>query len=266
MPQIRGIARPPDMKPLTVIKAGTGVLTRVSDGTLDGAALVRLVTAIAGLVENGHRCLLVSSGAVGAGVSAFGLGGYPADLVERQACAAVGQARLMHTYESLFRNFDLSVAQVLLIGADLHVEERCANVKGTLERLLSEPGIVPIINENDSVAVEELRVGDNDMLSARVANLAGACRLILLTSVDGLLHPENDSLIAEVEDVECVLGFAKKEQGRFSIGGMASKLQAVKMAVESGIETHIANGRHPERLQGIIDGVPGVSTRFPVKL
>ena len=94
------------MESLTVIKAGTGVLTRASDGTLDGAALVRLVTAIAGLVESGHRCLLVSSGAVGAGVSAFGLEGYPSDLTTKQACAAVGQARLMHTYGSLFQNCD----------------------------------------------------------------------------------------------------------------------------------------------------------------
>lgn len=252
------------MKPLTVIKAGTGVLTRLSDGTLDGAALVRLVTAIAGLIDSGHRCLLVSSGAVGAGVSAFKLDGYPSDLVVRQACAAVGQARLMHTYESLFRNFDLSVAQVLLVGDDLREEKRRGYVGSTLQRLLAEPGIVPIINENDSVAVEELRVGDNDVLSARVARLVGAERLVLLTSVDGLLHPETRELVAEVPEVEAVLGFAKDEQGRFSIGGMASKLKAVQMAVEAGIETHIAHGREPERLPRILAGETGLSTRFPV--
>lgn len=250
------------MKPLTVIKAGTGVLTRLSDGTLDGAALVRLVTALAGLVESGHRCLLVSSGAVGAGVSAFGLEKYPSELVERQACAAVGQARLMHTYESLFRNFDLSVAQVLLVGEDLREDGRRSHVKGTLERLLAEPGIVPIINENDSVAVEELRVGDNDMLSARVARLVDAERLVLLTSVDGLLHPETRELVTEVAKVEEVLGYAKDEQGRFSIGGMVSKLKAVQFSVESGIETHIAHGRYPERLPRILAGESGLSTRF----
>ncbi|MBK1827455.1 glutamate 5-kinase [Haloferula rosea] len=252
------------MKPLTVIKAGTGVLTRLRDGTLDGAALVRLVTAIAGLIESGHRCLLVSSGAVGAGVSAFKLDGYPSELVVRQACAAVGQARLMHTYESLFRNFDLSVAQVLLVGEDLREEKRRKYVGDTLQRLLAEPGIVPIINENDSVAVEELRVGDNDMLSARVARLVGAERLVLLTSVDGLLHPETRELVPEVADVADVLGFAKDEQGRFSIGGMASKLKAVQMAVDSGIETHIAHGREPERLPRILAGEVGLSTRFTV--
>ncbi|MGE9271255.1 MAG: glutamate 5-kinase [Verrucomicrobiales bacterium] len=250
------------MNKITVIKAGTGVLTRASNGTLDGASLVRLVTAIAGLVASGHRCVLVSSGAVGAGVSALGLKGYPSELADRQACAAVGQARLMHTYESLFRNFDLSVAQVLLVGEDLRDETRQTYVKSTLQRLLEQPGIVPIINENDSVAVEELRVGDNDMLSVRVARLVEAERLILLTSVDGLLHPETREWVTEVNDVTEVLGFAKDERGRFSIGGMASKLCAVKQAVEAGIETHIAHGREPERLRGILAGESGLSTRF----
>lgn len=250
------------MKGLTVIKAGTGVLTRLEDGTLDGAALVRLVNAIAGLMDDGHRCLLVSSGAVGAGVSAFGLDGYPSDLATRQACAAVGQARLMHTYENLFRNFEISVAQVLLAGEDLTSPDRAGYVKNTLSRLLTESTILPILNENDSVAVEEIRLGDNDMLSARVAHLVGADRLILLTSVDGLLNPEDNSLVPEVEDLDSVMGFAKKEQGRFSIGGMASKLQAVRFAVENGIETHIAHGRRPERLASIFAGDSNVSTRF----
>lgn len=253
------------MESLTVIKAGTGVLTRASDGTLDGAALVRLVTAIAGLVESGHRCLLVSSGAVGAGVSAFGLEGYPSDLTTKQACAAVGQARLMHTYENLFRNFELAVAQVLLTGADLQTPERRGHVSNTLQRLLAEPKIVPIINENDSVAVEELRVGDNDMLSSQVATLLGAKTLILLTSVDGLLSPESNQLVEDVPDVDAVLGFAKDERGRFSIGGMASKLQAVKNSVDAGITVHIAHGRKPERLAGILAGEKGISTRFAAR-
>lgn len=250
------------MESLTVIKAGTGVLTRASDGTLDGASLVRLVTAIAGLVESGRRCLLVSSGAVGAGVSAFHLEGYPNDLTTRQACAAVGQARLMHTYENLFRNFDLAVAQVLLTASDLQTPERRQNVSNTLQRLLASPRIVPIINENDSVAVEELRVGDNDMLSSHVARLLGAKTLVLLTSVDGLLSPETNELVEDVPDVDAVLGYAKDERGRFSIGGMASKLQAVKNSVDAGITVHIAHGRKPERLAGILAGEKGLSTRF----
>lgn len=246
---------------LTIIKVGTGVLTKVTDGTLDGAALVRLVTAIAGLMEDGNRCLLVSSGAVGAGVSAFGLTGYPQDTETRQACAAVGQTRLMHAYENLFRNFGINVAQLLLTAADLNTPERANYVSNTLKRLLQEGSILPIINENDSVAVEELKVGDNDMLSAKVAQLCGASQLILLTSVDGLLDPATGERVERVKDIDAVLDFASGQSGRFSIGGMASKLKAVKLAVESGVPTLIANGRHPERLRELVRG-GGIGTRF----
>ena len=131
--------------------------------------------------------------------------------------------------------------------------------------MLLKMNIIPIINENDSVAVEELKVGDNDMLSARVARLVDAERLILLTCVDGLLDPETNEWVSEVENVDDVLGYARDEQGRFSIGGMASKLQAVKMAVDSGIETHIAHGRKPERIQRILAGEAGISTRFSTR-
>jgi glutamate 5-kinase len=246
---------------LTVIKTGTGVLTRSADGTLDRAALVHLVSAIAGLMDAGHRCLFVSSGAVGSGVSAFGLTEYPKDAATRQACAAVGQARLMQTYSSLFENFEITVAQVLLTAADLGTPERADYVSSTLGRLLAEPRVLPIINENDSVAVEELKFGDNDMLSVRVAKLAGARRVILLTSVDGLMDPETNALITEVEAIEDVFRHVRDDKGRFSMGGMASKLAAVKFAVDAGIETHIAHGRHPERLAGIVAG-KGISTRF----
>ena len=246
---------------LTVIKAGTGVLTKSADGTLDRAALVHLVSAIAGLIDAGQRCLFVSSGAVGSGVSAFGLDEYPKDTATRQACAAVGQARLMQTYSSLFSNFDITIAQVLLTAADLATPERARHVSDTIGRLLAEPRILPIINENDSVAVEELKFGDNDMLSVQVAKLAGAKRVILLTSVDGLLDPETDELIPEVPAIDQVFRHVRDDKGRFSMGGMASKLSAVKYAVEAGIETHIAHGRRPERLAGIIDG-DGISTRF----
>ena len=249
------------IRDLTVIKAGTGVLTKTDDGTLDRAALVHLVSAISGLVNAGHRCLFVSSGAVGSGVSALGLTEYPKDTATRQACAAVGQARLMQTYSSLFSNFDITIAQVLLTAADLGTPERSKYVSDTLGRLLDEPGILPIINENDSVAVEELKFGDNDMLSVRVAKLAGAKRVILLTSVDGLLDPASNALIPEVAEIDDVFRHVREDKGRFSMGGMASKLEAVRFAVDAGIETHIAHGRHPERLAGIIAG-NGISTRF----
>jgi len=243
-----------------VIKIGTGVLTK-ADGTLDGASLARLVNAIADLPDERHRFVLVSSGAVGAGVSALGLDAYPDDLPTRQAAAAVGQTRLMHAYENAFRCFEIAVAQLLLTATDLEMDEHRRRVTDTLRRLLHKPGILPIVNENDSVAVEELSVGDNDVLSARVATLLGARMLILLTSVDGLLAPAGGVIVPEVERVEDVLDFAGGGKGRFSIGGMGSKLQAVKLAVDAGIETVIANGRVPARLPDILAGT-GLATRF----
>jgi glutamate 5-kinase len=122
--------------------------------------------------------------------------------------------------------------------------------------------VLPVINENDSVAVEELKFGDNDMLSVRVARLAGARRVILLTSVDGLMDPSTGRVLDEVADIDAVFSHVRDDRGRFSMGGMASKLAAVKFAVEAGIETHIAHGRHPERLAEILAGRGG-STRFP---
>ena len=245
------------MKEPVVIKIGTGCLTR-ENGTLDGASLVRLVTAVAELKAAGHSCVMVSSGAVGAGVSALKLTAYPDDVETRQAAAAIGQARLMQRYQTLFEQFDLDVAQLLLTGSDLkdHHERVCA----TIQRLLEEGDIIPIVNENDSVAIEELRVGDNDMLSARVARLLGARRLILLTTVDGLLDQE-DCLIPEVSDLGAVAGVIRSESGKFSIGGMGSKLQAVQYATEAGIEVLVANGRKPEQLLDLVSG-GGVCTRF----
>ena len=209
---------------------------------------------------SGHRCLFVSSGAVGSGVSAFGLGEYPKDTATRQACAAVGQARLDADLQQPVRKLRHHVAQVLLTAGDLGTPERADYVSSTLGRLLAEHRL-PIINENDSVAVEELKFGDNDMLSVRVAKLAGAKRVILLTSVDGLLDPETNELITEVANIDDVFRHVRDDKGRFSMGGMASKLSAVKFAVDAGIETHIAHGRHPERLAGIVAG-KGISTHF----
>lgn len=244
-----------------VIKIGTGVLTRESDGLLDRAALTRLVTAVADLVQSGVPCVLVSSGAVGAGISQLGLTEYPSDVPTRQACAAVGQTRLMHAYENLFNNFELNVAQLLLTADDFRDPARLGRVQDTLSRLAECPQIVPIINENDSVAVEEISMGDNDMLSARVAGAIGASQLVLLSNIDGLLAPDSDEVIADVENVEDVLGFIRSDKGKFSIGGMASKLKAVQVALDAGIQTVIAHGKHPERLSDITQGA-GLCTRF----
>ncbi len=249
-------------KDVIVIKVGTGVLTR-GDGTLDAASLARLVNAVADLPAASGRVVLVSSGAVGAGIPALGLSEYPDDVPTRQAAAAVGQTRLMHAYENLFRSFEVSVAQLLLTAADLEIEDHRQRVSDLLVRLITRPGIVPIINENDSVAVEELSVGDNDMLSARVAALLGARMLVLLTSVDGLLPPGGGEIVRDVRSVDEVMSYVREEKGRFAIGGMESKLQAVKLAVEGGVETVIANGRRPDRLAEIVAG-KGHATRFRV--
>lgn len=247
-------------KEIVVIKIGTGVLTREEDGRLDDASLVRLVSSISELVESGVSCVMVSSGAVGAGVSALNLDGYPADVPTRQACAAVGQTRLMHAYESIFQRFQLNVAQVLLAIDDLENDTRSPHVMNTLHRLLKEDNIIPIINENDTVAVDELRFGDNDKLSAKVAGLLGARLLVLLSTVDGLQRADG-TVISNVSDINTINEHVRDDHGKFSIGGMSSKIEAIKLALDAGVETVIASGRNPEDLSSIVSG-EGKGTRF----
>lgn len=251
------------MSDLIVVKVGTGVLTRLSDGRIDGGSLVKLVTALAEQVNGGKKVVLVSSGAVGSGVSALGLDKYPSELSDKQAAAAVGQARLMHTYGNLFSQFGLSVAQILLTGDNLQNEEVRERVKKTINCLLDKEGVVPIVNQNDSVAVEELSQGDNDMLSVRVSELMNARLLVMLTSADGLCKGEGGELIPEVSDLEEAKAQVGDASGKFSIGGMRSKLDAVEQAVKAGVHVAIGNGRYPERLAGIVDG-EGICTRFLV--
>lgn len=244
-----------------IIKVGTGVLTKECDGQLNGESLVKLVTAVADIAASGNQPILVSSGAVGAGISGLGLDKYPTDVATRQACAAIGQTRLMHAYENLFSNFGLSVAQLLLTAVDLDDCERSARVGDTLAKLSEKENIIPIINQNDSVAVEEISVGDNDMLSSRVATLLAADMLVLMSTIDGLMPPGGDRIVRVIEHVDDVLDYARGDSGKFSIGGMATKLQAVKRTVEAGIETVIMNGLKPERLSDVVAG-EGVCSRF----
>jgi glutamate 5-kinase len=192
---------------------------------------------------------------------AFGLTERPRDTVTLQACAAVGQSRLMHFYETLFRQFGLDVAQLLVTNADFRTEPRRARFRDTLLRLLEFPRVVPIINENDSVATEELLFGDNDALSAGVAELAGAGLLVLLTSVDGIEDSEG-KVVPRVNGVDDVAHLVRDESGALSVGGMRTKLEAVRKATAAGIETVIANGRKPEQLADLVRG-GGVGTRFP---
>jgi glutamate 5-kinase len=246
-----------------VLKFGSGILANARGSGLDEKQFVRLSKEVSGLVKAGHQCIIVSSGAVAAGLGVLGLKERPDSLAERQACAAVGQSKLMESYARHFATHGLNVAQLLLTHGDLDSRTRYQNARNTLEHLLSRETVVPVINENDSVAVEELKFGDNDRLSAEVAMLADADRLILLTSVDGLLDPKGVT-IREVDDVDDVAKFARNEKGKFSVGGMTSKLQAVKMAVDCGITTHIASGRKAGQIPAIIAGKLA-GTRFIVK-
>ena len=247
---------------LIVLKFGSGVLTTPKGNALDSKQFNRIAAEIAAVIKSGHQCLVVSSGAVAAGLGALGLKERPEDLATRQACAAVGQSKLMRMYEAAFSKHKLSVAQLLLTHGDIDSRLRSANAKNTLQRLLGAKHIVPIINENDSVAVEELKLGDNDRLSAEVAMMAKADLLVILTSVDGLLDG-NGKVVREVKNADAVGGLVKNEKGRLSVGGMATKLEAVKLAVHSGIETVIASGRRPKEIAGILAGKK-VGTRFPV--
>ena len=245
-----------------VMKFGSGILAKTDGSALETVQFIRFAREISALVKAGHECIIVSSGAVAAGLKAMGLAERPADLPTRQACAAVGQSKLMELYAKVFGAHRINVAQLLLTHDDLDSRLRYRNAKNTLNRLLRSRNVVPVINENDSVAVEELKFGDNDRLSAEVAILADADLLILLTNVDGLLDKKG-VLVPVVHDVRKVESLARVEKGRFSVGGMASKLQAVKVAVEAGVQSAIANGRIPGQISALVRG-EAAGTLFPV--
>jgi glutamate 5-kinase len=246
-----------------VLKFGSGILAQPNGDALDEGQFRDLAEAVSLLVKKGEQCIVVSSGAVAAGMPVLGLKERPTDLATRQACAATGQSRLMGLYSEMFATHGLAVAQLLLTHGDLDSRMRRENAGNTLERLLACGNVVPIVNENDSVAVEELRFGDNDHLSAEVATLAGANLLIILTSVDGLLDADG-KLVPVVQDIDSIAGLVREDKGKLSVGGMVTKLEAVRMALTAGITTVIANGRKPHQVAAIAEGKPG-GTRFPVE-
>ncbi len=251
-----------------VLKFGTGILAREGGCSLDDAQFRRLSLEIAALVSAGIPCIVVSSAAVAAGVDALKLPKRPSDLAGKQACAAVGQPALMTAYARHFARHGLIPAQLLLTHDDIFDEGRRRNASVTLAKLLASPGVVPVINENDSVAVEELRFGDNDRLSAEVARLVKARLLVLLTSADGLLAKSPGSgkpvRIPVVTDIEEAFRHVTPEKGEHSTGGMQAKLEAVRTAVESGIPTVIAHGRIPGMIPGAVAG-DDVGTRFATR-
>ena len=246
-----------------VIKIGTGVLTRRDSIRLDEPVFVELARAISALHAGGWHAVVVSSGAVGAGLMEFGRNERPTETAELQAFAAIGQARLMQTWRTHLQVRDLVGAQLLLTYGDLESDDRRERITRTLDHLLSMGNVIPIINENDSVAVEELRFGDNDALSARVAGIAGAELLVLLTSVDGLMDGTG-KVIPVVPDIAASMAHVRGDKGALSVGGMATKLQATAHAVEAGIPVIIANGKEAHRLPAIVAGTDPVCTRFPL--
>ncbi|HVX10639.1 MAG TPA: glutamate 5-kinase [Pirellulales bacterium] len=242
-----------------VVKVGTRILTR-ADGRLNEERIAALTEEIHQVMQLGRKVVLVSSGAVGAGMGALGLTERPRDLAHLQAVAAVGQSQLVQTYDRALRAHGRHAGQVLLIADDLDDRTRYLNVRNTLLRLL-EYGAVPIINENDTVSVEELQTtfGDNDRLAAMVTNLLRAPLLVLLSDVDGLYDGDPRSsdakLIATVPKIdETVLGLVRDRRTGLSKGGMASKLAAAKMCALAGENTIIANGREPGALSRIVAG------------
>jgi len=246
-----------------VIKLGTGVLSRTGGRALDTTQFRRIAAEVAALHTKGTSCILVSSAAIAAGVRVLGLASRPADLPGKQACAAAGQPELMRLYAASFHSHGLHVAQLLLTHGDIDSRLRRANARNTISRLLSAESVVPIINENDSVAVEELRFGDNDRLSAEVAQLVRADHLIILTSVDGL-QDASGQRVPEVRNIADVVKLIRPDKGEESVGGMKTKLEAVQLALDSGIPCTILDGRKPGQIAAALDG-QDVGTRFPVK-
>jgi glutamate 5-kinase len=237
-----------------VVKLGTGVLTD-SRKQLDLAQVEQLVAQVAAQRQAGKELVLVTSGAVGAGMGALGFERRPTNLADLQACAAVGQTRLMATYEKLFAKFDLHVAQVLLTHDDLEDHERHLNARNTLVTLLQR-GVVPIINENDAVSFTELKFGDNDKLSALVASLLPADLLVILTTVDGVIQnfgkpdPKTIPIIEAID--ETIETLAGGTSSATAVGGMASKIQAAKIVMRAGIPLVIASGKKKSVLAQIV--------------
>ncbi len=248
-----------------VIKVGTSTLAHPT-GLLNIKRVEQMCKVISDLKNAGNEIVLVSSGAIGMGLGKLGLTGKPADIPTKQAAAAIGQCELMYTYDKLFSEYNHTVAQILMTGAYVTIEDYGKNLKNTLFRLL-ELGVIPIINENDTVTTDEIVIGDNDTLGATIANEVKADLLILLSDIDGLFtgDPNKDpnakriDVVEEItEEIETLAGNRGSVLGT---GGMITKIKAAKLVAKNGIDMVIANGKNPEILYDIING-GGVCTRF----
>ncbi|MEL6159103.1 MAG: glutamate 5-kinase [Cyanobacteria bacterium J06623_5] len=243
-----------------VIKIGTTSLTRPETGDLALGTLGRLVETICALKRLGHQVILVSSGAVGVGCARLSIIERPKTMALKQAVAAVGQGRLMRMYDDFFTALSQPIAQVLLTRSDLARRSRYVNSYRTFRQLL-QLGVVPIVNENDTVAIDELKFGDNDTLSALVASLVGADYLFLLTDVDQLYSadPRQDpnaqpiSRVQHIDQLEANIGASGSSWGT---GGMSTKIEAARIATAAGVHTVITQGQVPENVLKILQGKP----------
>ena len=241
-----------------VIKVGSSTIT-YGNGKRNFSRIDRLAREIADLANQGKEIILVSSGAVAVGVDRLGLVAKPKTIPGKQAAAAVGQGVLMHTYEKIFAEYGQIVAQVLLTRMDSVDRHRYTNSRNTFLALL-EHKVIPIVNENDVVAIDELKIGDNDNLSALVAGIIDADLLIILSDIDGLYtaNPQNDpnaKLVPEVTDITPEIEASAGDAGsKVGTGGMFTKIQAAKMATSSGINMVIASGEEKDAISRILDG------------
>ena len=248
-----------------VIKIGTSTLAHAT-GRLNIQRVEQLCKILSDIKNAGHQVILVSSGAIGMGVGKLGLQQRPKDIPTKQAAAAVGQCELMYFYDKLFSEYHHTVAQLLITGDDVANDTRHTNFRNTLNRLL-ELDALPIINENDTVATEELGIGDNDTLAAIVASSVDAEKLVLLSDIDGLYTADprsnpNAQLIPDVHVLdEKILALGGGSGTSLGTGGMATKLHAAKICMDAGCDMIITNGTRPESLYAIIDG-ESVGTLF----
>lgn len=248
-----------------VVKVGTSTLAHPS-GLINIRRVEELCKVMSDLKNAGHDIILVTSGAIGMGAGKLQLSERPRDVAAKQAAAAVGQCELMYTYDKLFSEYNHTVAQLLMTGSDFENEERHINFKNTMDKLL-EFKALPIINENDTVATEEIKVGDNDTLSAMVAVNVNADLLILLSDIDGLFTADphtdpNAKLISVVSEInDDILALGGGEGSTLGTGGMRTKLNAAQICTENNCDMIIANGEDPDILYDIVEG-KAVGTRF----
>lgn len=251
-----------------VIKIGTSTIAHHT-GQLNIRRMEKMCKVLSDLKNVGNEIVLVSSGAIGMGVGKLQMKQRPKDMPTKQAAAAIGQCELMYTYDKLFSEYRHTVAQILLTRSDIDQKDRKTNFQNTIHRLL-ELGAMPIINENDTVATEEISIGDNDTLSAVVAAAIKADLLILLSDIDGLYtaDPRKDpsaKMINRVEEITPeILALADGKGSELGTGGMATKLRAAQITTEAGIDMIIANSEDPDILYSILDGKE-VGTRFVKK-